>query len=323
MTISDALHTAETQLRKNLRLGPKEHHRPRWEAEILLAELLEKDRAWIVAHGRDVIPAKKHQTFRSWITRRKKHEPLAYILGDQEFYGRDFIVTPDTLIPRSETEMLVEMAGRTPPSPSSCLPAGTVARRGIGRDTVIWDIGTGSGALAVTLAVEHPDATVIASDISSKALAIAKRNAKKYGVAKRITFFNGSLISVAVIRYLKNRKGAGASLAPLQQKTLIITANLPYLPEKDKQKLMPDVVKFEPSSALFSGADGLDLIRAFMTHLAIAQHEWKFDHIQALFEFDPSQTKKLLKLSKQLFPDATITVYKDFAKRDRVLEILI
>ncbi len=304
MTISDALHTAETQLRENLRLSPKEHHRPRWEAEILLAELLKKDRAWIVAHGMDTIPTTKYQTFRSWITRRKKHEPLAYILGDQEFYGRSFVVTPDTLIPRPETEMLVEMAKLSDE-----------------KKTIIWDVGTGSGALAVTLALEHPDATIIASDISSKALTIAKRNAKKYGAAKRITFFTGSLISVAVNRYLKHRQVAGASLAPLQQKTLIITANLPYLPEKEKQKLMPDVVKFEPLSALFSGTDGLDLIRAFITHLAIAQHEWKFDHIQALFEFDPSQTKKLLKLSKQLFPNATVTVYKDFAKRDRVLEI--
>ncbi len=294
MTISDALHSAETQLRENLHLAPKEHHRPRWEAEILLTELLKKDRAWIIAHGADSIPPKTYQTFRSWITRRKKHEPLAYILGDQEFYGRDFIVTPDTLIPRSETEMLVEMVHVEDP-----------------KKTIIWDVGTGSGALAVTLAIKHPNATVIASDVSAKAITIAKRNAKKHGAEKRITFFTGSLISPSVNRYLKQRPEA----------TLIITANLPYLPEKDKEKLMPDVVKFEPSSALFSGTDGLDLIRAFMTHLAIAQHEWKFDHIQGLFEFDPSQTKKLLKRSKQLFPDATITVYKDFAKRDRVLEI--
>lgn len=294
MTVSDALHKAETQLRENLQLGPKEHHQPRWEAEILLAELLKRDRAWIVAHGTDTILAATYQTFRLWITRRKKHEPLAYILGDQEFYGRSFIVTPDTLIPRPETEMLVEMAKITDE-----------------KKTVIWDVGTGSGALAVTLARKHPNATIIASDISPKALKIAKRNAKKHHTAKRITFFTGSLISVAVHRYLKNRK----------ETTLIITANLPYLPEKEKQKLMPDVVKFEPLSALFSGTDGLDLIRAFITHLAIAQHEWRFDHIQALFEFDPSQTKKLLTLSKQLFPEATVTIYKDFAKRDRVLEI--
>lgn len=309
MTINNVLQRAEIQLRDNLKLSPKEHHRPRWEAEILLAELHQKDRAWILAHGTDSISAKAHRTFRAWITRRKKHEPLAYILGDQEFYGRSFKVTPDTLIPRPETEMLVEMAGRTSPNLS-------FVRRGIGRQAVIWDVGTGSGALAVTLALEHPDATVIASDISSKALTIAKRNAKTYGVGKRITFFTGSLISPAVHRHLKQ-------LTKIKQSTLIITANLPYLPEKDKQKLMPDVVKFEPSSALFSGVDGLDLIRAFITHLAIAQHEWKFDHVQALFEFDPSQTKKLLKLAKGLFPNATVTVYKDFAKRDRVLEILI
>ena len=157
---------------------------------------------------------------------------MAYIRGWQEFWGRDFIVSPATLIPRPETELIVEEAARLHGRPGLQ-----------SRPLSIIDIGTGSGCLAVTLAAERPDAQVVATDISGEALAIARANAARHGVANRIEFREGPYL-------------AGAS-GPFD----LIVSNPPYITERDYKALMPEVREFEPATALRSGADGLRDIR--------------------------------------------------------------
>lgn len=275
----------------------------RLEAEILLAHVLKKDRIWLVAHSEGQVQDLPLRRFRTLVRRRQKHEPIAYILGKKDFYGRTFAVNKNVLIPRPETELLIDLV-RTPSSRTM------QARRGQGE--VIWDVGTGSGAIAITLAKELPDADILASDVSSSALAVARKNAKRLG-ATNVTFFKADLLNDKISKTLRSSAKTNASL--------IITANLPYLPLSDKQKLEPDVVKFEPSHALFTGRDGLELIIRFLDQVALALHEWKFKTVTLLLEYDPPQTKQLLKIAKSTFPGSKIQIHKDLAGRNRVIEI--
>ena len=172
---------------------------------------------------------------RAMLARRVAREPIAYILGRKEFYGLEFKVTRDTLIPRPETEHLVETALEWLNARAESLPAPRVV-----------DVGTGSGAIAVAVAHACPRAEVIATDISAPALEIARANAAQHGVAERIAFHQASL------------------LAALDAPVDLILSNPPYVPQGDLPSLAPEVAAFEPHSALFSGADGLDCIRALI-----------------------------------------------------------
>jgi len=268
----------------------------RLEAEILLAHVLKRDRVWILSNPGYRLPSTVYRLFRQLISRRRKHEPIAYILGEKEFYGRSFKVTRDVLIPRPETETLVDLLATA----YRLLPT-----------AFIWDIGTGSGAIAVTLALEL-QAHVLATDISSAALKVAHRNARQLK-APRLHFQKASLLDSRVKKILTQ--------AAKKFPALVITANLPYLPLSDKTKLEPDVTKYEPGVALFSGADGLELMTRFLDHLAIERRHLGFKRITVYLEFDPPQAKKILRLAKTLFPRAEIRVHKDLAKRNRVLEI--
>jgi release factor glutamine methyltransferase len=167
------------------------------------------------------------------IARRAKREPVAYIRGVQEFWGREFIVGPAVLIPRPETELVVERA------------APFLERH---PDATVVDVGTGSGCLAVTLAVEHPAATVYAVDISSDALSVARANAQRHG-AGRVQFIHGSLLS---------------GVAPPVD---LIVANPPYVAERDTAGLSREVRDYEPAVALFGGADGWRHIRTLLREI--------------------------------------------------------
>ena len=176
-------------------------------------------------------------TFDALIARRGKREPLAYITGQREFYGRVFAVEPGVLIPRPETEIIVDavleiVRARTPPR--------------------ILDIGTGSGCLAITVAMELPAALLTATDNSEAALGVARANARQFGVDTRITFRAGDLLA----------DGDG----PFD----IIMSNPPYVPERDKASLDPEVRDYEPGAALFAGPDGLDVIRRLVPAAAAA-----------------------------------------------------
>jgi release factor glutamine methyltransferase len=168
-------------------------------------------------------------------TRRARREPVAYIIGEREFFGRSFAVTSDVLVPRPETELLIDAAEQH---------AGALATRPGGLD--VLDVGTGSGCLAVTLACEWPSARIAATDTSPAALQVAARNASRYHVSHRISWLNVSL--------------TGGRSADVD----LLVSNPPYVADADRPSLPADVVGYEPHAALFGGEDGLDVIRALV-----------------------------------------------------------
>lgn len=265
----------------------------RLEAEILLAFLLKKERAWLHAHGDEGVRAETIQKFERLVARRERGEPVAYIIGEKEFYGRRFFVKRGVLIPRPDTEILVEQA-------LAVIPKNTK------KETLVWDVGTGSGAIAVSLALEHPEIRVLATDVSKNALTLARKNAEDLH-AKNIVFKHEKGLTKEIQSWFKK----------INPQRLVIVANLPYLPTSDKTKLEKNVVTYEPHRALFSGHDGLACIRTFLHELSTSA--LKFE--TAFLEYDPPQTEALRKIAQHLFPDAAIHIHQDLADRDRVLEI--
>ncbi|HEX3438566.1 MAG TPA: peptide chain release factor N(5)-glutamine methyltransferase [Pseudacidobacterium sp.] len=217
---------------------------PRRDAELLLMRLLGCDRAFLLTRPDAVLTAEQAVMYESWLRRRATHEPVQYILGEQEFFGLTFAVTPDVLIPRPETEHLVEAL---------------VARVPHDRALRIADIGTGSGAIAVALAVSLPHAQITALDISSAALAVALGNAEAHHVADRIRFLESDLLSAV----------AGESFDA-------VVSNPPYVAEKDRTLLEPQVRDYEPHGALFAGPAGLDVYARLIpqAHDAIRPGGW-------------------------------------------------
>lgn len=199
----------------------------RRDAELLLLRAAGKDRAFLLAHPDAELTADQLTTYEQWTVRRAMHEPVQYIVGEQEFFGLALRVTPDVLIPRPETEHLVEAL---------------LTRVSRDASLRIVDVGTGSGAIAVALAHALPLASVIALDVSSAALAVAEENAKLHGVAERIRFVESDLL------------GAVAG-----ERFDAVVSNPPYVPEGEV--LEEQVRLFEPASALYAGASGLDVYR--------------------------------------------------------------
>jgi len=199
---------------------------PRRDAELLLLRLIGRDQAFLLTHPDASLTEDQAAQYDKWLRRRAAHEPIQYILGKQEFFGLSFAVTPDVLIPRPETEHLVEAL---------------LARVPHDKPLNIADIGTGSGAIAVSLAHSLPKARVTALDISEAALAVAQRNAETHQVAGRVRFLKSDLLSAV----------AGESFDA-------IVSNPPYVAEADRAALEPQVRDYEPASALFAGLSGLD-----------------------------------------------------------------
>ncbi len=290
MNIRDAIVIASHRLRPRRITCAADKNLGRLEAEILLAHVLNTDRVWLLAHSDVRLLTLNSRRFERLITQREQHMPIAYILGEKEFYGLPFNVTRDVLIPRPETEMLVELA------------LSSVLANGGGGD--VWDVGTGSGCVAITIAKHLPRAQVVATDVDERALAIAKRNARLNRVT-HITFLKANMLDANVRRYFEQTHPT----------FLTIVANLPYLPLSDRRTA--DVAKYEPPDALFAGKTGRELIETFLRQLAA------FDlHFTSIFlEFDSPQSKKLRAFAKELFPRARITIHADLAGRDRVLVI--
>lgn len=198
------------------------------DAEVLARHALGWDRARLLAHARDPEPPDFSVKFGALVDRRAAREPVAQIVGVREFWERDFEVTPDVLIPRPETEIIVEEAL-------------AFAREFPCRTAM--DVGTGSGCLAVTIACEINDVHVTATDASAAALAIAERNARRHAVADRITFVQTDLLRGVM------------GMADL------IVSNPPYVPESEAAGMQPEVLRYEPHVALFGGPTGLEVIR--------------------------------------------------------------
>lgn len=243
-------------------LPPRE---ARLEAQLLLAHALKVDRVWLIAHDTDPLTPAQLDACNALIARRLVGEPIAYLLGEREFYGRRFQVTPAVLIPRPETELLVDLALER-------LPADAPAR--------VLDLGTGSGCLALTLALERPLAQVTAVDASADALAVARENAHHLQVA------NVALIESDWFAVLEGGAGCNPpgrmNPAPQRRAFDLIVANPPYVAAADPHLAQGDV-RFEPLSALAAGADGLDdlrrIIAAAPAHLApggglLLEHGW-------------------------------------------------
>lgn len=196
------------------------------------------DRAALLTRDRDPVPATLVDDLEPLLRRREAREPMAYIRGRQEFWGRDFVVSPAVLIPRPESELLIEEA-----------LAWRGARAAEGRESqppTVVDIGTGSGCLAITLACEWPDAQVDATDISDAALHVARENARRHHVEGRVRFHTGPY------------------LADIDGPVDLIVANPPYVAEDDRAALQIEVRDYEPAAALFGGADGLRDVRAIV-----------------------------------------------------------
>jgi release factor glutamine methyltransferase len=227
MRLRESLDYGEAQLRT----GPHSD-RARRDAETLLLHHLGKNRAWLLAHFDDEFAGCRSIGYVALIERRVAGEPIQYITGETEFYGLPFHVTPDVLIPRPETEHLVE---------KGLAIAGQISAS---RTTTpkILDIGTGSGAIAVALAHHLPAAHIAATDLSASALDLARKNAERNAVADRIRFLEGDLLSPV----------AGESFD-------LIVSNPPYVPSTDRNTLSVEVRDHEPALALFAGADGLDI----------------------------------------------------------------
>ncbi|MFY9780993.1 MAG: peptide chain release factor N(5)-glutamine methyltransferase, partial [Candidatus Baltobacteraceae bacterium] len=205
------------------------------DASRLLEAVTGRDRAWLLAHGDAALSLEAQERWASLLARRAAGEPLAYVLGRAGFYGRTFGVTPDVLVPRPESEQLVELA------------LAFAARRAAAPPLRLADVGTGSGILAISLALELPGARVLAIDVSPAALAVAERNARAHGVAERIAFTLGD---------------AFEGLDPSLRFDLVL-ANLPYVRTCDLAS-PPDPTSFEPRLALDGGADGLALYRRLL-----------------------------------------------------------
>ena len=204
----------------------------RTDATLLLGEALNRDRSFMIAHPEHSVAANQLQKFREFIARRASGEPLQYITGHQEFFKLDFEVTPDVLIPRPETEVIVEVA-------LEILRPDQSAR--------LLDIGAGSGCLAISILKELTNARAVAIDISESALKVALRNAERHGVMDRLRVIESDLFSAMASDDMFD----------------LLVSNPPYVPEAELKSLQPEV-QYEPAAALAGGADGLATIRRIL-----------------------------------------------------------
>jgi release factor glutamine methyltransferase len=204
----------------------------RLDAEMLLSHAIMRNRAWLIIHRNESLDEAKRALFEDAVNRRARREPLQYITGKQEFWGLDFNVTPDVLIPRPETELVVEAALKI--------------IRAVGKQVTVVDLCAGSGCIAVSLAKENDTACIFATDKSDRALAVARENARKHDVSDRIRFLEGDLFGPL-------------DELDLHRKVDIIVSNPPYVRSGDLSALQPEVKDFEPELALIAGPNGTEI----------------------------------------------------------------
>ncbi len=214
----------------------------RLDAEVLLAHSLEEQRLWLYMSLDEAVPEERLAAFRGCVKRRGAHEPVAYIVGEKEFFSLTFEVTPAVLVPRPETELLVQVA------------VDALREEAYRGELHIADVGTGSGIVAVTVAGElrEPSSLLVATDVSEAALDVARRNAERHGVADRIEF----------------RRGSGVEPLEAGEAYDAIVSNPPYVPTGQLSALSSDIMDHEPIGALDGGRDGLDVIREIVRDAA-------------------------------------------------------
>lgn len=281
-----------TDLRSALRLGiarlaAAAVESPRLDSELLLAHAHGMTRAQLFTRLCEPLGTPEHRAYVKLLDRRAAREPLAYIVGHKPFYDVDLIVDRRVLIPRPETEHLVDLALASAPRMPD-FPSLTVA-----------DVGTGSGVLAVALAQHLPKATVIATDCQSDALAVARANAKRQGVADRVRFLVGDL------------------LAPVKGPFSLVVANLPYIPQEDMATLPEEIIRYEPRAALDGGQDGLAKIRRLLEHLPRVLAAGG----TALLEIGAGQAPPLSDEVHRCLPGWRLRFHRDYAGHQRVAEL--
>lgn len=254
---------------------------PSLDAEVLLSNVVKKSKEFLYSYPEKTLTKIQEKKFKALISRRTKGEPVAYLTNNKEFYGLNFYVDKRVLVPRPETELLVNETIKLLKAKGCKLKA-------------ISDIGTGSGCIAISLAKQLPKSTILATDVSEKALQVAKINAKIHKV--KIKFFQGDL------------------LAPLKkQKIDIIIANLPYgaknIWENDNS------IKFEPKIALYAKKSGLAIYEKFFKQIA----DFKLKPKYIIIEIDPSQTEAIKKIVKSALPKSQLEIKKDLARLNRII----
>ncbi len=267
--------------------GDKGVDSPRFSAEMLIAHVLGRKRIELYTQFDAVVPAEKLSELRGLVKRAGEHEPIAYLIGSTEFYSLTIRVGPDCLIPRPETEMLVERAI-------------DFLRKRNG-DQKVLDLCTGSGCVAAAIAKNHPTATIVATDICEKVLAVAADNLRLHGLESRVRLLAGDLFDPII---------AGLDAARFD----LIVSNPPYVSAEEYAKLDRNVRDYEPKKALDGGADGLDIYR----RIAARVTEFLADDGALLLEIGYSQADAVRKLLETAGLK-TIQIFKDHAKLDRVV----
>jgi release factor glutamine methyltransferase len=254
---------------------------PSLDSQLLLAYALKRKKEWVLAHLEHHLSTSELTTFEEYLGRMVSGEALPYLLGSWEFYGRSFHVAADVLIPRPETELLIENALgflRSHPKVKLCA-----------------DIGTGSGCIAISLALEIPDLQVIAVDISPSAIDVARENTRKHGIEDRVTLIVSDLLQSFDFHFS------------------LICANLPYIPSERLQRLA--VAEREPVLALDGGMDGLAVIRRLTHELP----QWLLPGGRALLEVDSSHAHVLAGELTSMYSSVRTDVLKDLSGRDRIV----
>jgi len=262
---------------------------PRLVAEALLSHTLDLNRARLLARPERPLSLNQRTNYQTLIDRCESGEPLAYVLGHREFYGLDFVVDPRVLIPRPETEVLIETAMVIAQARSATVHS----------EYRIADVGTGSGAIAVTLALHLSHARITATDISPDAIEVARENARRHAVVDRIEFKVGDL------------------LAPIDTPVDLLAANLPYVRSTECAHLTRSIRHYEPAVAFNGGSDGLELVRRLLDNAPRAIQPGG----SILMEIGAAHGDAAIELARDTFPAATVQVKADLAGLDRLLVI--
>ena len=302
------------------------------DAEVLLLEVLNRckcdsenlDKSWLYIHNDYKLNKDEEKLFNNFISQRLKYKPVAYIINRKEFYGYDFYVNKNVLIPRPETELIVDEVLKifTGVHSSECknaIPNSAYRLKSElqNKKFTLLDIGTGSGCIIISILnklIKNKKNKFIrnafANDISKKATGVAKINAKKYNLNQKIKFINGDLEKAISEKIFSNSN------------QIIITANLPYIKNDDYKTLRPNVKNYEPTIALKAGEDGLDYIKKLVDLISKIQLKLN-KNVRLFLEADSDQISKITAILSRKFTNPNIKIIKDLRNKKRVVSVKI